>query len=78
MLLIYVPTNAQNNKYDGNYNVLLKSGTEQFEANLNDFIQNPLLTSTETVNGYFYRFLQFKTLPDTETLQKIKAHEPQL
>ncbi|MFT6935967.1 MAG: PKD repeat protein [Saprospiraceae bacterium] len=72
MLLIYVPTNAQNNKYDGNYNVLLKSGTEQFEANLNDFIQNPLLTSTETVNGYFYRFLQFKTLPDTETLQKIK------
>ncbi|NJN77161.1 MAG: hypothetical protein HC803_01575 [Saprospiraceae bacterium] len=55
MLLIPVSMSAQN-KYDGNYNVLLKSGTIQFEANLNDFIQNPTLNSAETVNGYFYRF----------------------
>jgi PKD repeat protein len=72
MLLIAVPMSAQNNKYDGNYNVLLQSGTEEFEANLNNFIQNPALNATEIVNGYFYRFLQFKTIPDAATLQNIK------
>ena len=51
--LLFVPTFAQNSKYDGNYDVLLKSGTERFEANLNSFIQNPTITSAETVNGYF-------------------------
>lgn len=70
--LLFVPTFAQNSKYDGNYDVLLKSGTERFEANLNSFIQNPTITSAETVNGYFYRFLQFKTIPDLNTLQKIE------
>lgn len=68
-----VPTFAQNGKYDGNYDVLLKSGTERFEVNLNDFIQNPNVTSIETINGYFYRFLQFKTIPNQSTLQKIEA-----
>lgn len=72
ILLMAVPMSAQNNKYDGNYNVLLQSGTEQFEANLNDFIQNPALNPTEIVNGYFYRYLQFKTIPDAATLQNIK------
>jgi PKD repeat protein len=72
MLFIAVPMSAQNNKYDGNYNVLLQSGTEQFEANLNNFIQNPSLNSAEIVNGYFYRFLQFKTIPDAATLQNIR------
>lgn len=70
--LLSVPTFAQNGKYDGNYDVLLKSGTERFEVNLDNFIQNPDITSTETVNGYFYRFLQFKSIPDQNTLEKIE------
>lgn len=72
MSLLSVPMFAQNSKYDGNYNVLLKSGTIQMESNLNGFIQNPTVTTNETVNGYFYRFLQFKSIPDVETLQRIK------
>lgn len=71
--LLCVPIFAQNGKYDGNYDVLLKSGTTRFEVNLSDFLQNPNVTSIETVNGYFYRFLQFKTIPDQNTLQKIEA-----
>ena len=69
--LLCVPTFAQQEKYHGNYDVLLKSGTERFEANVNDFIKNPTITSTETVNGYFYRFLQFKNIPNQSTLEDI-------
>ena len=71
-VLLCVPSFAQNEKYVGNYDVLLKSGTERFEANLDGFLKNPNITTSETVNGYFYRFLQFKTIPDLNTLQKIE------
>ena len=71
-VLLCVPSFAQNGKYVGNYDVLLKSGTERFEANLDEFLKNPNITSSETVDGYFYRFLQFKSIPDLYTLQRIK------
>ncbi|MFK7946273.1 MAG: S8 family serine peptidase [Saprospiraceae bacterium] len=71
-VLLCVSTFAQNGKYNDNYDVLLKSGTERFEVNLHNFIENPIITPAETVNGYFYRFLQFKTIPDQSTLEKIE------
>ena len=63
---------AQNGKYDGNYDVLLKSGTITFEANISNFIANPTIASTDVIDGYFYRFLQFENLPDASTLLAIE------
>ncbi len=63
---------AQNGKYDGNYDVLLKSGTTSFEANVNDFVTNPTIITNEVIDGYFYRFIQFENLPDVATLLAIE------
>lgn len=51
--------------------IYLQSGTVTTSANLNEFITGPL--PGDVVAGYYYRFLQFKTLPDKRLLEEMSA-----
>jgi PKD repeat protein len=58
-------------KFHGNYNVLLKSGTVTFTNNVENFISQPNLTAFEAKESHFYRFIQFDEVPTEAQLQQV-------
>ena len=54
---------VQGQKYFGNYDVLLKSGTQTFVKNVDEFIQSPNLTTLENNTDFIYRYVQFEDMP---------------
>ena len=54
-----------------NYRLLLHSGTMQPTANVESFINESAVPSNELVNGYYYRLIQFNSIP-TAT-EKVKS-----
>jgi len=57
---------------DGNYNLLLKSGTKYLKANVDNFINNPTLSAKESNEAYFYRLIQFEDIPNQSQQTQIK------
>jgi hypothetical protein len=53
------------------YRILFQSGAIQAPANLEVFISAPPVPSQETVNGYYYRLLQFVSIPALEEKKAI-------
>jgi len=56
---------VQGQKHQGNYNILLKSGTQTLVKNVDEFIQSPNLTTLESNADYIYRYVQFDEMPTT-------------
>lgn len=52
-------------------NLYLQSGTVRTEANLAAFVAGPV--PTDVFGGYYYRILQFGTLPDGALRAKMEA-----
>lgn len=58
LLLFSFQLNAQTDN-----RLMLHSGAVQPEANLEQFIASPVPAASEIFNGYYYRFIQFNSLP---------------
>jgi hypothetical protein len=57
-------------KYEGNYDVLLANGTMHIEANTWD----AFALSEEVVNGRIYRLMQFESIPDAEERKTLELN----
>ncbi len=53
------------------YRMMFQSGTAQPTPNLEQFIAEPAVGVSEIFNGYYYRYLQFNTLPTQEQKNNI-------
>lgn len=53
--------------------IMLHSGAVEPEANLESFIALPLPSPSEQVDGFYYRFIQFNSIPSEIQKQKIAA-----
>ena len=62
---------AFSQKFQGNYDVLLKSGRITFTDNIEDFINQSNLTTFEQKESHFYRFIQFNDIPTETQLDQI-------
>jgi PKD repeat protein len=54
--------------------IMLQSGAVEPEANLESFIASPLPSAQEQVDGFYFRFIQFNSVPSQEQKQKISSY----
>lgn len=64
----YLSGNAQNSK-----SIQFKSGDYVPENNISEFITQTSYTPDELVNGFYYRIIQFKTIPSTQQKEELKS-----
>ena len=56
-----------------NYQILLKSGDIQIEANMERFIKASVINQSEVVEGRYYRLMQFFEIPMQDKKEKLQA-----
>jgi len=52
--------------------IYFKSGKKQIEENINQYIQNPGIETSEIIDGYYYRYVQFNEIPTQEKRQQLE------
>ena len=68
LCVVSLKVSAQNDQ-----RILLLSGAMDPTPNLENFISEQSLTTNEIFDGYYYRFIQFNTIPDSKQKVKIAA-----
>ena len=60
------------------YKVLLKSGDSYLPENFETFLQNPRVSADEIVDGWYYRWIQFREIPNQQQLTRLENQGIQL
>ena len=60
------------------YRLLLQSGTMQTNANTASFVNEPIVDQQDVFNGYYYRLIQFNSIPTVAEKNKISQAGLQL
>ena len=73
LLIVLLSFLASNLTAQNDYRILLRSGKLSPPPNLENFISEQFPSNAEIFNGYYYRFIQFNTIPNSKQKKLIAS-----